>query len=146
MPFHKWLLFKKIYKKDVWANTSSWLSDCNAELSRKLKNSNGKPDGFIKLLTKRISYMGLTELVNMVINFMKVWKCLSLSHVQLYDPMDSCLPGSLIDGILQAWQLGWVASSFSRGFSQPGDWTQVSCTAIDFLPSEPRFLVWICLF
>ena len=32
-------------------------------------NSNGKPDGFIKLLTKRISYLGLSELVNMVIIF-----------------------------------------------------------------------------
>ena len=28
-----------------------------------LKNSNGKPDGFIKLLTKRISYIGLSELI-----------------------------------------------------------------------------------
>ena len=33
-------------------------------------NSNGKPDGFIKLLIKRISYLGLSELVNMVIIFM----------------------------------------------------------------------------
>ena len=32
-------------------------------------NSNGKPDGFIMLLTKRISYLGLSELVNMVIIF-----------------------------------------------------------------------------
>ena len=127
MPLQKCLLFKKIYKKVFWANTSSWLSDCNAELSKKLKSSNGKPDGFIKLLTKRISYIGLTELVNMVINFMKEWKCLSLSHVQLYDPMDSCLPGSLIDGILQARILGWVAIPFSRGSSQPRDQPWVSC-------------------
>ena len=40
------------------------------ELGKKLKNSNEKPDGFIKLLTKIIIYIGLSELVNMVINFM----------------------------------------------------------------------------
>ena len=38
-------------------------------MSKKLKKSNGKPDGFIKLLTKRISYIGLSQLVNMVIIF-----------------------------------------------------------------------------
>ena len=39
-------------------------------MGEKLKNSTGKPDGFIKLFTKRISYIGPSELVNMVIIFM----------------------------------------------------------------------------
>ena len=68
MPLQKRLPFK-IYKKDFGINTSFWLSDHSAELSKKLKNSNGKPVGFIKLLTKRNSYLGLGELVNMVIIF-----------------------------------------------------------------------------
>ena len=68
MPLQKYLP-SKIYKKDFCINISFWLSDHSAELSKKLMNSNGKPDGFIKLLTKRISYLGLSELVNMVIIF-----------------------------------------------------------------------------
>ena len=40
--------------------------------------------------------------------------------------MDCSPPGSLVHGIFQAWILGWVAISFSRGSSQPRDRTQVS--------------------
>ena len=46
------------------------------------------------------------------------------------------LPGSSIHGILQARILEWVAIPFSRGSFQPRDWTQVSCIAGGFLPSE----------
>ena len=45
----------------------------------------------------------------------------------LWDPMDCNLPGSYIHGIFQSRTLEWVAISFSRGSSQPRDWTQVSC-------------------
>ena len=44
----------------------------------------------------------------------------------------------LAHGILQARILEWVALPFSRGSSQPRDWTQVSCTSGGFLPAEPR--------
>ena len=44
----------------------------------------------------------------------------------LSDPMDCSPPGSSVHGILQARILEWVAISFSRGSSQPRDWTQVS--------------------
>ena len=37
------------------------------------------------------------------------------------------LPGSSVHGILLARILEWVAISFSRGSSQPKDWTWVSC-------------------
>ena len=47
----------------------------------------------------------------------------------LCDPMECSPLGSSVDGILQARILEWVAISFSRGCSQPRDWTQVSCTA-----------------
>ena len=43
----KCLLFK-IYKKDLWINTSFWLSGHNSELGKKLKDSNVKSDGFTK--------------------------------------------------------------------------------------------------
>ena len=38
-----------------------------------------------------------------------------------------CLSGSSIHGISQARILEWVATSFSRGSSQPTNWTWVSC-------------------
>ena len=53
-----------------------------------------------------------------------MWKWKSLSRVQLYDPMDC-----IVHGILQARILEWVAFLFSRGSSQPRNWTRVSCIA-----------------
>ena len=44
----------------------------------------------------------------------------------LWDPMDCSPPGSSVHGILQARTLEWVAMPFSRGSSQPRDWTSVS--------------------
>ena len=49
------------------------------------------------------------------------------SCLTLCNPMDCSLHGSSLRGILQARVLEWVAISFSRGSSQPRDWTQVSC-------------------
>ena len=42
------------------------------------------------------------------------------------DPMGCNLPGSSVDGIYQARILEWIPISFSRGSSQPRDWTRVS--------------------
>ena len=47
----------------------------------------------------------------------------------LCDPMDCSLPGSSVHGIFQARVLEWVTISFSRGSSQPRDWTLVSRVA-----------------
>ena len=54
----------------------------------------------------------------------------------LCNPMDFSLPGSSVHGILQARILEWVAIAFSRGSSQPRDWTPVSHTAGRF------FTIW----
>ena len=59
----------------------------------------------------------------------------SLSHVQLWDPMDCSLLGS-IHGILQTRILEWVPISFSRGSSQPRDRTWIFRTA------DRLFTVW----
>ena len=56
----------------------------------------------------------------------------------LCDPMDCCLPGSSVHGILQARIQEWVAIPFSRGPSQPRDRTRVSTLQADSLPSEPQ--------
>ena len=47
--------------------------------------------------------------------------------VSLCDPMDYSPPGSSVYGIFQARILEWVAISFSRGSSQPMDWTCIYC-------------------
>ena len=53
------------------------------------------------------------------------WKWKPLSRVRLFaNPMDYT-----VRGILKARILEWVAVPFSRAFSQPRDWTQVSCIA-----------------
>ena len=44
----------------------------------------------------------------------------------LCDPMNCSLLGASVHGILQARVLEWVAIPFSRGSSQPRDWTQIS--------------------
>ena len=49
-----------------------------------------------------------------------------LSRFWLCDPVDCSPPGPSVHGILQARILEWVATPFSRGSSQPRDWTWVS--------------------
>ena len=53
--------------------------------------------------------------------------CYMLSHSVMSDSLRPQTP--LCVGILQARLLEWVAMLFSRGPSQPRDWTQVSCIA-----------------
>ena len=60
----------------------------------------------------------------------------SQSCPTLCDPMDCRLPGSTVHGILQAEILEQVAIPFSRGSSQPRDWTRVSPIAGRF------FTIW----
>ena len=45
----------------------------------------------------------------------------------LCDPMDYNLPGSSVHGNFQAIILKWVAISYSRGSSQPKNWSCISC-------------------
>ena len=48
------------------------------------------------------------------------------SCLTLCNPMDCSLSGSSVHGIFQARVLEWIAISFSRGSSQPRNWTRVS--------------------
>ena len=58
------------------------------------------------------------------------WVKVTQSCPSLCDPMDYT-----VHGILQARILEWVAFPFSRGSSQPRDWTQVSCITGRFFTS-----------
>ena len=67
------------------------------------------------------------------VNFQDLWKVkvkVAQSCPTLWDPMDY-----IVHGILQTRTLEWIAFPFSRGSSQPRDWTQVSCIATGFLTS-----------
>ena len=67
---------------------------------------------------------------NFIVFYYEVkWNEFTQSCPTLCNPVDCSLPGSSICGIFQARILKWVAISFSRGSSQPRDWTQASCIA-----------------
>ena len=71
------------------------------------------------------------------INYLHAWVSeVAQSCLTLCNPINCSLPGSSIHGIFQARVLEWVAISFSRGSSQPRDWTQVSHIACR------RFTIW----
>ena len=63
------------------------------------------------------------------------------SCVSLCDPVDCSPPGSSVHGILQARTLEWVAISFSKGSSQPGHRTWVSCIANHLILCCPSLLL-----
>ena len=74
---------------------------------------------------------------NILINFIVVqFSSVAQSCPTLCYPMDCSLPGSSVHGIFQAIVLEWIAISFSRGPSQPRDWTRVSCIV------DRRFTIW----
>ena len=64
-------------------------------------------------------------------------QCQLLSRVQLFLTLWTSLPGSSVNGILQARILEWVAISFSRESSQPRDRTRSPALQANSLPSEP---------
>ena len=64
------------------------------------------------------------------------WSEVTQSCLTLCDPVDCSLPGSSVHGIFQAIVLEWIAISFSKGSTQPRDWTRVSRIV------DRRFTVW----
>ena len=59
------------------------------------------------------------------------------SCLTLCNPMACSPPGFSVHGILQARILEWIAIPFSRGTSQPRDWTLVSCITGRFVTIWP---------
>ena len=61
--------------------------------------------------------------------------CCLLTHscIWLCSPVHCSPPGSSVHGIFQARIVEWVAISFSRGSSQPRDWTCISYTGRQIL-------------
>ena len=85
-------------------------------LARRIKNKKSQKIGLtLELMCKEYSLL-----------YMEVKVLVAQSCPTLCNPMDCTLPGSSVHGISQASLLEWVAISFSRGSSQPRDWTRVS--------------------
>ena len=61
----------------------------------------------------------------------------------LCDPMDCILTGSSVHGISQAKVLEWVTISISRGYSQPRNWTCISCIGRRILLSLSHLGIWM---
>ena len=64
----------------------------------------------------------------------KVKVLVTQSCLTFCDPIVYSPPGTSVHGILQARILDWVAIFFSRGSSQPRNWTQISCIVCRFFP------------
>ena len=119
-----------------WVFQICWNIDCStftASSFRIWNSSTGIPSPplalFLVMLSKAhlISHSRMSGSRCMITPWL--WKKeseVSQSCPTLCGPVDCSLPGSSGHGILQARGLEWVAISFSRGSSQPRDWTRVS--------------------
>ena len=92
-----------------------------------------------------LSYLSLFLLSLYMIDSQKIQLLLTalLRQVHSFNKMPVVVVVSLVTrscltlGISQPRILQWVAISFSRGSSQPRDWTHVSCLASRFFTPEP---------
>ena len=103
-----------------WAGEESWIIFPRAQVV-------GLSSDFFRLKMERFLYLRHIFTFSLV-HFLKVK--VAQSCPTLCNPMDYT-----VHGILQARILEWVAFPFSRGSSQPSDWTQVSCIAGEFFTS-----------
>ena len=89
------------------------------------------------MLAAPVTTGALKELCKEIIYYLHMKALVAQSCSTLSDPIDYSLPGNPIHGILRARILEWVAISFSRASSQPGDLTRISRIAGKLLTVEP---------
>jgi len=127
-------LFSPNWKQPKYPSTVNLISHIHSmDYYSKIKETN---DWNIQ----RFSRLIMLNVRNLKKKRVHMWKL--LSSVQLFViPMNYT-----VHGIPQARTLEWVAFSFSRGSSQPRDWTQVSCIAGRFSTSwvTRKALVYVC--
>ena len=106
---HPWVLLSSAGSSSIFVGPRGWEADgtCDAQPSC--------------LLHSCLSSLALSLPSSL-------WACTKSfqSCLTLCDPMYCSPPGSSVHGILQAIMLEWIAMPFSRGSSQPRDWSCVS--------------------
>ena len=96
-----------------------------------------KPSRLQSMGSQRVGHNWATNTCIYLYIYLNVEKVLlAQSRPSLCNPMDCSPPGSSLHGLLQARILERVAISFSRGSSQPGDWTRPSALQENSLQSE----------
>ena len=103
------------------------------------------PNHWVWDTQSNLSYFGNFFLESVGL-YVKVEVSISQSYLTLCNTMDYSLPGSSVHGIFQASILERVAIPFSKGYSWPSVWTQVSGIAGKFFTicasREADFLKW----
>ena len=84
-------------------------------------------------IKKKINHLSHNRLSWIHTEYSRKWKL--LSNIRLCEPMDCSPPVSSVHVNLQARILEWVAVPFSRGSSQPRNWTRISCIVGRFFTS-----------
>ena len=83
-------------------------------------------------------YCWCLQVLELAINSLMNMCCLvAKSCPTLCDPMECSPPGSSVHGISQARIWEWVATSCSKGSSQPRGQTWISCIASGFFTIDP---------
>ena len=124
-------------KDSVWGGQATHGKACYPCTQEKLSESfESKISEWKAAFKKKFFFLSAdSPLISRVFWLGFSWKCHCgcdcvcaqlLSPVWLCKVMDYSPPGSSVHGILQARTLEWVAISFSRGSSQPKDWTLIS--------------------
>ena len=126
-------LFQMVHvEQRVCSYSSSWsVSQTVLSHCRSPRSNHRTHDTYFRLIIVNTKYSYLHS----TLSYIKKWwmdgwidGCVCApSCPSLCDPMDCSPPGSFVHGIYQQRILEWVAISFSKGVSWPGDCTNTSC-------------------
>ena len=107
-------------------DTSRVDSDINLSVTNWTSRQNIMKD--IGDLNKMISSLTWWTWISHALSNANRYTCsITQSSPTFCNPMDCSPPGSSVCGIFQSRILEWVATFYSRGSSQPKDWTHISC-------------------
>ena len=110
----------------------------------------GTLKSLLQYLSSKASILQCSAVLYYIYSLYTVWKVevlVTQSRPTLCDPMDCSILGSSVHGILHTRILEWIVIPFSRGSSQPRDWTWglLHCKPIlyHWVTREARNIVYI---
>ena len=108
------LFVRMVWGRDLMFFSSKWWTNVCKKEDKQIGQDGTRTEGYIE---------------RCVCVCVCVCVVLPQSCLNIYNPVDCSPPSSCVRGSLQAGILEWVPIPFSRGSSQPRDWTRVSCIA-----------------